>query len=287
MSKVAFIGLGVMGAPMAQHMARVHELKVHDVEPQRAASVEGATAESDAAAAVRGAEFVLLSLPTSEIVHEVVLGEDGIIGALDRGAVVVDCSTTSPSISRAIATRLEAAGMGFMDAPVSGGEAAATAGSLAIMVGAREDVFERARAVLEPMATSIVRVGEVGAGGVAKLVNNMIVAATFCVVAETFALAARTGIDHATLYEAIRGGWAGSRVLDVAAPGIIDRDFTPGGTIDILFKDLGYALSLARDENVPVPMTAMADEVFKAARATGRGAYAQQVIIELWERLVE
>jgi 2-hydroxy-3-oxopropionate reductase len=107
------------------------------------------------------------------------------------------------------------------------------------------------------------------------------------VIAESFALGKANGLDPAVLYAAIKGGWAGSRVLDVAAPGIIDRDFTPGGSIDVLFKDIGYALALARSQNVPVPMTAMVDEVFKAARASGRGPYAQQIIIELWEQLLD
>ena len=114
----------------------------------------------------------------------------------------------------------------------------------------------------------------------------MVVGSTFSVIAEGFALAMKCGLDPAVLYEAIKDGWAGSMVMDVAAPGIIKRDFTPGGTIDILFKDIGYALSLARSHNVPVPMTAMVDEIFKAARATGRGGKAQQVIIELWEEIL-
>jgi 2-hydroxy-3-oxopropionate reductase len=137
------------------------------------------------------------------------------------------------------------------------------------------------------MAKSVVRVGDIGTGGVAKLVNNMIVGAAFSIIAEGFALAMKNGIDPQVLYEAIKDGWAGSTVLNVAAPGIIKQDYKPGGTIDLLFKDIGYALSLARSQNVPVPVTAIVDEVFKTARASGRGPYAQQIITQMWENLLE
>ena len=136
------------------------------------------------------------------------------------------------------------------------------------------------------MAKSVVRVGDIGTGGVAKLVNNMIVGAAFSIIAEGFALAMKNGIDPQVLYDAIKDGWAGSTVLNVAAPGIINQDYKPGGTIDLLFKDIGYALSLARSQNVPVPVTAIVDEVFKTARASGRGPFAQQIITQMWENLL-
>ncbi|MCH8217933.1 MAG: NAD-binding protein, partial [Planctomycetes bacterium] len=232
------------------------------------------------------ADIVLLSRPSSGIVKEVVLGADGLLSAIKAGGVVVDTSTTEPSVSREIGAGLAQKGIDFMDAPVSGGEGAARDASLAIMAGGSEEVFERCKPILEIIGASIVRVGDIGMGGVTKLVNNMIVGATFAVIAEGFALGKANGVDPKVLYEAIKDGWAGSKVLSVAGPGIIDRNFKPGGTIDILFKDIGYALSLARTHNVPVPMTAMSDEVFKAARASGRGGQAQQVIIELWENLL-
>ena len=286
MARLGFIGLGVMGRHMAGHLAG-QQLTVFDVEPARAAAIEGAQPAADVASVGRAADVVLLSLPASHIVRDVVVGADGLAGSMQSGGAIIDCSTTEPLVSREIAETLATQGIDFMDAPVSGGESAAREGTLAIMVGGRADVFERYLPILEAVAASVVRVGDVGAGGVAKLVNNMIVGSAFAVIAESFALGKANGLDPAVLYEAIKGGWAGSKVLDVAAPGIIERDFTPGGSIDVLFKDIGYALSLARSGNIPVPMTAMVDEVFKAARASGRGPYAQQIIIELWEQLLD
>jgi 2-hydroxy-3-oxopropionate reductase len=301
--KVGFIGLGVMGGPMAGHLAGRYDLTVFDVDAARIAKVEAAVpgagparaatgpsigARGAASVAALGAacDLVLLSLPTSEIVERVVTGDGGLLSHMDPGGAVIDMSTTEPAVTKRVAARLAERGIGFLDAPVSGGEGGAKAATLAIMVGGPAELFDRYRPVLEVMGPSVVRVGEVGAGGVAKLVNNMIVGSTFAVIAEGFALGKKMGLDPEELYGAIRGGWAGSAVLDVAAPGIVARNFTPGGTVDLHFKDIGYALSLARSENVPTPMTAVVDEIFKAARASGRGPQAQHVIIQLWEELL-
>ena len=271
---------------MARHLSERHTLVAYDIEPARVSALDRATPATTIREVGESADIVLLSLPSSEIVREAVLGGDGLLPVLKADSVVIDTSTTEPTVSQAIARALEAKGIHFMDAPVSGGEAAARDARLSIMAGGDEAVFERYRPILETIGTSVVRVGDVGMGGVTKLVNNMIVGATFAVIAEGFALGKANGIDPKVLYEAIKDGWAGSTVLDVAAPGIIERNFEPGGTINLLFKDIGYALSLARTHNCPVPMTAAADEIFKAARASGRGGKAQPVIIELWEDLM-
>ncbi|MCH7916622.1 MAG: NAD-binding protein [Planctomycetes bacterium] len=283
---IGFIGLGVMGGPMARHLSAKRKVVVFDIDQAKRDVLDKAEKSQTVSGVGARADIVLLSLPSSGIVKEVVLGADGLLSAIKAGGVVVDTSTTEPSVSREIGAGLAQKGIDFMDAPVSGGEGAARDASLAIMAGGSEEVFERCKPILEIIGASIVRVGDIGMGGVTKLVNNMIVGATFAVIAEGFALGKANGVDPKVLYEAIKDGWAGSKVLSVAGPGIIDRNFKPGGTIDILFKDIGYALSLARTHNVPVPMTAMSDEVFKAARASGRGGQAQQVIIELWENLL-
>jgi len=278
---------------MARHLAGAHDIVVFDVDEAKMTAVtsgEGVRAGTRAAESLTelGSEcdVVLLSLPASPIVEAVVTGAGGLIETLAAGSLVVDTSTTEPAITLALAATLEAKGIGFIDAPVSGGEGGAKAAKLSIMVGGPEDLVERARPLLEVIGASVVRVGDVGAGEVAKLVNNMIVGSAFGVIAESFALGKKMGLDPKVLYEAIRGGWAGSAVLDVAAPGIVERNFVPGGSVDVLFKDIGYALSLARQNNVPTPMTAVVDEIFKAARASGRGPQAQQVIIQLWEDLL-
>ena len=283
---IGFIGLGIMGGHMARQLSEKRKVIVFDIDQSRMAALDKAEKAQSVKEVAEKANVVLLSLPNSHIVKQVVLGVDGLSSGLPSGAVLIDTSTTEPSVSQEIAKALAEQGIDFMDAPVSGGEGAARDASLAIMAGGEHAVFDRYKPILEIIGASVVRVGDVGMGGVTKLVNNMIVGATFAVIAEGFALGKANGVDPKALYEAIKDGWAGSKVLSVAGPGIIDRNFKPGGTIDILFKDIGYALSLARTHNVPVPMTAMSDEVFKAARASGRGGQAQQVIIELWENLL-
>lgn len=285
--KVGFIGLGVMGGHMARHLSEKYEVTVFDVDAGKAAQQEKAAKAQTVKQLGEAVDVVLLSLPTSGIVNDVVCGPEGLIHVLKAGSAVIDTSTTEPTVSRAIAKALAAKGVDFLDAPVSGGEGGARDAALAFMVGGDEAVFDKYLPVLEVMAKSVVRVGDIGTGGVAKLVNNMIVGAAFSIIAESFALGMKNGIDPKVLYEAIKDGWAGSTVLNVAAPGIIDQNYKPGGTIDLLFKDIGYAMSLARSQNVPVPVTAIVDEVFKTARASGRGPYAQQIITQMWENLLE
>ena len=284
--KLGFIGLGIMGGHMARHLSEKYDVVVFDIDQERRDAVAKAEKADSIQDVGRRAEVILLSLPSSEIVREVIAGETGLLSVLEAGKAVIDMSTTEPSVTRALAGMLEQKGIEFLDSPVSGGEGASRDASLAIMAGGPVEVFEKHKPILEVIGKSVIRVGETGSGGVAKLVNNMIVGSTFSVIAESFALGINNGLDPEVLYNAIKDGWAGSNVLNVAAPGIIKKDFVPGGSVDILFKDLGYAMSLARSQNVPVPMTAATDEIFKAARASGRGKYAQQIIIQLWEDLL-
>ena len=228
---------------------------------------------------------VCLSLPSAAVVEEVTLGAQGLIHSLQVGSLVIDLSTNLPAVSRRIAGKLAERGIEFADAPVSGGEAGARSAELAIMVGAAESSYARCLPILSHLGKSIVRVGEVGAGGVAKLVNNMIVASAFAVIAEGFALALRNGVDPQLLYDGIRTGWAGSKVLDVSAPAIVAREYIPGGSIDMLEKDLGYARALATESHVPIPMTAAAHEIFVAGQAAGKGRQSQPAIIEMWRAL--
>lgn len=286
MERLGFIGLGVMGGPMARHLSSQYDVIAFDADPEKIGALEGVRRAESVQSVGKGADVVLLSLPSSAIVREVVAGENGLADVLPEGGAIIDTSTTEPTVSRSLAETLEKKGIDFLDAPVSGGEAAAKDATLSIMVGGPESVFEKYAPVLRIVGKSVVRVGATGAGGVAKLVNNMIVGSAFAVIAESFALGMKNGIDPGVLYEAIKDGWAGSKVLDVAVPGTINRDFEPGGSVDIHVKDLGYALSLAGSVDVPVPMTAIANEIFKAARASGRGHYAQHIIIQLWEDLL-
>lgn len=283
---IGFIGLGIMGGPMACHLAKHQNVLGYDVDAGRAVELSGITPAASIREVAEKCSVVFLSLPNSTIVEQVVLGEAGLAPALAKDSIVVDMSTTLPTVSRKIAEQLRGREVAFVDAPVSGGEAGAKERTLSIMVGASSELFERCRPYFETMGKSVVRVGETGAGGVAKLVNNMIVGATFSVVAEGFALAAKFGIPAEILFNAIRGGWAGSRVLDVSAPAMIEGDFRPGGTVNMMEKDMSYARTLATELHVPIPVTAIAHEVFVSSQAAGNGPQAQPVIVQLWERLL-
>ncbi len=284
--KIGFIGLGIMGAPMARLLAAKYELTVFDIDPQKIRAVSPAKPAVDIAEAARDKDLVFLSLPGSETVKGVVTGNGGLKANMKPGSVVIDMSTTSPAVSQEIAHSIIEAGISFLDAPVSGGEKAAVAGTLSVMVGGNKEVFDRCLEVLHVIGSSVVLMGDTGMGGAAKLVNNLIVGITFIAVAEGFALGTKSGLEPNVLYQAIRGGWAGSKVLEVSAEAMLTRNFQPGGTVDIHWKDLGYALALARDLDVPVPATALAHEIFKAARASGRGKLAQPAVVQLWEDLL-
>ena len=285
---IGFIGLGVMGAPMASHVGSQYDLVVFDTDSSRFEKVEASqlARAADTGQVGRECRTVLLSLPGSEAVAEVVAGSGGLAESMAPGGVIIDTSTTEPTVIQRLAKELRQSDIAILDAPVSGGEGGARAGKLSIMVGGDETVFNACRRILETMGESVIRVGGTGMGQVAKLVNNLIVGVTFAAVAEGLALGVKSGLDADTLYQAIRGGWASSKVLDVSADAILNRNFQPGGTIDIHWKDLNYALSLARSQDVPIPMTAITHEIFKAARASGRGGLAQPVIVQLWESLL-
>ncbi|HUL76964.1 MAG TPA: NAD(P)-binding domain-containing protein [Vicinamibacteria bacterium] len=282
--RVGFLGLGVMGRPMAENLSKAFAVVGFDVQEARLAGLEKVERADSAGELARSCPVVCLSLPSAAVVEQVVLGPDGLAGTLREGALLIDLSTSLPSTSRRIAERLAPRGIAFADAPVSGGELGARSAALAIMVGAAAPTFERCKPYLSAMARSVVRVGEVGAGNIAKLVNNMIVGSAFAVIAEGFALAARNGLDPDTLYQAMREGWAGSRVLDVSGPAIAAGDYRPGGTIDMLQKDLSYARAVAMECDMPTPMTAAVLELLVAAQAAGHGARSQPALFELWRR---
>jgi 2-hydroxy-3-oxopropionate reductase len=295
-----------MGSRMARNLARKFpdavgsggtELLVYDMDPGKSAAlVADCAADGGAAVRVRsaanleelgaGATVVFLSLPSSAVVREVCLGPGGLAFSLAGGSVLVDTSTTEVAVVKELAAELERRGIEFADAPVSGGEKGAAEGTLAFMIGAKAPVFAAIQDYCAAMGASVVRMGDIGAGQITKAVNQMIVGAAFAVIAESFSLGVKNGLDAATIYQAIRGGWAGSKVLDVAAADMLSREFKPGGTVDIHWKDLGYALSLSKDTDVPVPVTALVHEIFKAARARGDNKKSQSAVVRLWEDLL-
>lgn len=284
--RVGFIGIGLMGYPMAGRLAQQHEVIAYDTDAGRFEGLDNVVRATSVREVASEASTLFLSLPSSSAVESVTLGDTGIEAIARAGTVILDMSTTEPTVTRKIHERLLAKGVHFVDAPVSGGPAGAASGTLSIMVGCRADIWDRIQSVLSPLGSTIIRVGDSGSGGVAKLVNNMIVGAAFVSVTEGFALAAAHGVDIEVLHAAIGKGWAQSKVLDLSAAAVTKGDFAPTGTVDLLSKDLGYARSLARGSNVPIPVTSIVDEVFTAAKASGKGGNFQAVIVELWERLL-
>jgi 2-hydroxy-3-oxopropionate reductase len=265
-------------------------VNVYDADPVKARNLAsslrlGAIIPAESIGEVgKKSDIVFLSLPNSTIVKSVILGEEGLGASMKSGGIIIDSSTSDAAVVIEIASELAEKGIRFLDAPVSGGERAAIDATLSFMVGGEESVFNACLDYFKAMGASVIRTGGTGSGQVTKCVNQMIVGATFAAIAEAFALGAKAGIDPNSLYSAIKDGWAGSKVLDVAARDIISREFKPGGTIDMISKDLGYALSLTLSKVFPAPVTSLVHEIFMAGRAAGDGKRSQAAIVKLWEK---
>lgn len=253
---IAYVGLGIMGRPAASHLLRAgHELRVYARRPEAMAPLAelGATPCKSPAEAAAGARFAFTNVSDTPDVEEVVLGPGGYAESLAAGSVVVDMSTIAPRAARDIAAALAAKGVAFIDAPVSGGQAGAEAGTLAFMCGGTEEAFAAAAPLFEAMGSSHVLVGGSGAGQVAKCVNQILIGATVDAVAESFRLARRLGVDPAKVREAIAGGFAGSKVLEVHAKRIIEDNYVPGFKARLHLKDIKIAIEAARGCGVEVP----------------------------------
>jgi len=269
--RVGFIGLGVMGRPMARHLqAAGHELHVW---ARRPASADGLDALVHATPAALGAacEVVFTMITSSADVAGVALGADGLIHGMAPGSVLVDCSTIAPDAARHIAGKLREKGIHMLDAPVSGGVQGAVAATLAIMAGGEAAVLERVRPLLETLGQRIVHVGPNGAGQVAKACNQMIMVAAIEAVAEAMRLAAAAGVDCAKVRQALGGGSAASRVLDVMGQRMVERDFAAGIEARLHHKDFGLVLEAARRSGVPVALTASVGQQLNALMAMGFG----------------
>ena len=288
MKKIGFIGLGIMGKPMCRNLLRAgYELTVFS---RTAANVEAVTAHGAAYAptpadVARESELVITMVPDSPQVREVILGEGGVMHGARPGLYVVDMSSIAPLASREIGAALAGVGARFLDAPVSGGEPKAIDGTLSVMVGGDAADFETVKPVLSAMAASVVRVGEVGAGNVAKLANQIVVALNIAAMSEALVLAAKAGVEPEMVYQAIRGGLAGSTVLDAKAPLVMDRKFDPGFRIKLHVKDLANVLQTANNLHVPLPLTASVMEVMQAMLADGCGEDDHGSIIRYFEKL--
>jgi len=264
-----------------------HALQVFDVVPERMTALvqAGATAAASAREAAADCEMVITMLPNSPEVRAAVCGADGVLEGAAPGTLLVDMSSIAPLAGREIAAQAAARGVVMLDAPVSGGEPKAIEGKLAIMVGGPAEAFERARPVLEKMGATVTRVGEIGSGNVAKLANQIMVALHIAAMSEAMVLAAKAGVNPEAVYRAIRGGLAGSAVLDAKMPLVLQGNFKPGFRIELHVKDLMNALDTAHGVGVPLPLTSSVLEFLQALKIAGKGGDDHGGLIQFYEGL--
>jgi 2-hydroxy-3-oxopropionate reductase len=272
--KIGFIGLGIMGKPMARNLLKAgHELVVFDQHQENAAALEaaGAKAAASSAAAASQAPVVITMLPNSPHVKAAVCGEHGVLEGAKPGTILIDMSSIAPLSSQEIEKACAPRGVRMLDAPVSGGEPKAIDGTLAIMVGGDKAVFEEARGILLTMGATAVYCGAIGAGNTTKLANQIVVGLNIAAVAEALTLVKKAGVDPRLVFEAIRGGLAGSTVMDAKAPMMIDGNFKPGFRIDLHIKDLANALDTGHGVGSPLPLTSLVREMMETLHADGFG----------------
>lgn len=286
--KVGFIGLGIMGQPMCRNILKAgHEVAVytHRQSTIDAMTACGAVACESGADVASKSEVIITMLPNSPNVKDAVFGKNGVAEGAKPGTVLVDMSSIDPTESRKIAKDLEEYGMEMLDAPVSGGEPMAIAGTLSVMVGGKKELFDRYEELIRTMASSVVYVGEIGSGNVAKLANQMIVAVNIAVVAEALTFAKKAGTDPKLVFEAIKGGLAGSNVMNAKAPMMLEGNYNPGFRINLHTKDLTNALNAAHAIYSPVPFTAQAMEIMQFLNADGCGADDHDAMVKYYEKI--
>lgn len=288
--RIGFVGVGIMGRPMAGHLqAAGHELLLvrHRSELPAELVAAGAREMPDCAALAAEADLVILMLPDTPDVERALFAPGGVAEGLKPGTCVLDMSSIDPIATRGFANRIKELGCDYVDAPVSGGEVGAKAATLTIMCGADEDTFDKVRPILELMGKNITLVGDVGAGQVAKVANQIIVALNIEAVAEALVYASKAGADPARVRSALMGGFAASRVLEVHGQRMIERTFNPGFRIELHQKDLNLALSGARSLGLALPATASTQQLMSACVAQGGGAWDHSAIIRALETLAQ
>lgn len=272
--EIGFIGLGIMGKPMAQNLLKAgYSLVVYDLmqEPIEELLKNGAVKAGSPADVARQAKVIITMLPDGPEVEEVVCGSKGILEEVETGSIIVDMSSIAPPVTLRIGKLLHKKGVHFVDAPVSGGEPGAVAGTLAIMVGGEEEIVERVRPVLEKMGKSVIRVGELGSGQTTKLVNQILVGIHIQAMGEAFILAKKAGVDLQAVFEAVKGGLAGSNVLNAKIPLVLARNFKPGFKMKLHQKDLRNALSTAKELGLNLPITTAVQDLLSNLIEAGKG----------------
>ncbi|MBW8039856.1 MAG: 2-hydroxy-3-oxopropionate reductase [Planctomycetes bacterium] len=290
MKKIGFIGLGIMGKPMAMNLLKAgYSLTVYDIVPDKVKEVveAGAEAASSNKEVAQKSELVITMLPNSPDVKEAVLGNNGVLEGAKVGTILIDMSSIAPLASKEVAERAKEKGVVMLDAPVSGGEPKAVEGTLAIMAGGPQETFDQVEGILDIMGASVTRVGEIGSGNMTKLANQIIVALNIAAMSEAMVLATKSGVDPERVFEAIRGGLAGSAVLDAKMPLVLKGNFKPGFRIELHIKDLANALDTAHEVGVPVPLSSAVMEVMQALKVDGKGSDDHGGIIQFYEKLAQ
>ena len=283
---VGFIGLGIMGKPMAKNLIEAgHELVVYNRTPKKAEELAGAGAVVAASPREVAAQsdVVVTMLPDSPQVEEVLVGEEGVFEGVKEGALIVDTSTISPVITEELAARAKEKGASMLDAPVSGGDVGAIEGTLSIMVGGSDEDFQRARPLFEAMGKTVTHVGGSGAGQVVKAANQIVVALTIEAVSEALVLGSKAGVAPEKILDVLGGGLAGNKVMEVKREKMLTHSFDPGFRIELHHKDLGIALAAGREYGVTLPVTAIVDQMLQNLRMRGRGDRDHSALLTLIE----
>jgi len=288
--KIGFIGLGIMGKPMSLNLIKAgYELVVLDLDQAAVAELAAAGAQSAGSPreVAERSDVIITMLPNSPQVKTVVLGEQGVLAGVRKGSVVIDMSSIAPLVSRELSVQLAGRGVDLLDAPVSGGQPKAIDGTLSVMVGGPQQVFDRCFPIMKAMAGSVVRTGEIGAGNITKLANQIIVALNIAAMSEALVLATKAGVEPELVWQAIRGGLAGSTVLDAKAPLVLDRKFAPGFRVNLHIKDLANVLETSHQLGVPLPLTASVMEMMQAIKADGQGDLDHGSLVRYYEKMAQ
>ena len=286
--KVGFIGLGIMGKPMAKNLMEAgYELVLYNrtLEKAEELSEDGAEVAANPREVAENSEIIVTMLPDSPDVRDVVAGKDGVLEGIKEGALLVDMSTISPVVTEELAEKLEERGASMLDAPVSGGDVGAIEGTLSIMVGGSEEDFERAKPLFEVMGKTITHVGPSGTGQVVKAANQIVVALTIEAVSEALVLGSAGGVSAEKILDVLSGGLAGNKVMEVKREKFLSHTFDPGFRSELHHKDLGIALSAGREYGVVLPVTAIVDQMLLAMKKKGRGGEDHSALLRVIEDL--
>ena len=283
---VGFIGLGIMGRPMAKNLMEAgYDLVVHNRSPEKAEELagEGATAAGSPREVAEGCDVVITMLPDSPQVEEVLAGEGGVFEGVREGALIVDMSTISPVVTESLAAGAKERGASLLDAPVSGGDVGAIEGTLSIMVGGEEADFGRAKPLFEVMGKTVTHVGPTGAGQVTKAANQIVVALTIEAVSEALVLGSKGGVSPEKILDVLGGGLAGNKVMEVKREKFLSHTFDPGFRSELHHKDLGIALAAGREYGVALPVTAIVDQMLLTMRRKGWGGEDHSALLRIIE----